>query len=185
MTKLMTSSKGFGSAGVRAERSLLASTRDPEVPASAMRDVGGLISFSSTLNSPHGTPLIAGFPSLTLDRLPLLEPQLPLDRNLELQLHGHPRVLLRPEFGQKGRDPLPEGEQPVDPGVAGCAYRNQKGGAVLPGLPVMDADPMIGAASPAAAAVPVQDSLPDPAEETERVPPFPIAGGAEPGGKGR
>ena len=52
---------------------------------------------------------------------PFLERQLELGRERDLELDGDAGVLLGPEPGEEFRDPLPEGEQPVDLGVAGGA----------------------------------------------------------------
>jgi hypothetical protein len=50
---------------------------------------------------------------------------------------------------------------------------------------VVDADPMVRGASPAALAVPLQNLIPDPTKEPQRVPPLPVTGVAEAGGEGR
>jgi len=50
---------------------------------------------------------------------------------------------------------------------------------------VVDADPAVGTAGLAALTISLQDMIPDPAEEPERMPPLPVTGVAEAGGEGR
>ena len=56
------------------------------------------------------------------------------------------------------------------------AYRNKKGRVIVARLPVVDSDPPVRSASPAAPAISFQYVLAPPAVEPERMAPLPVAG---------
>jgi hypothetical protein len=107
------------------------------VSRSGVRDAGlGSVSLSTPI--PFNNGLNDG-----LDSRDFPAPKLQIELEFDLQLDRSARVLLNPKLDEERGDPFPDRKEVVDLGVAGGTDRNKKGMAVVPGLPVVDSDPLV------------------------------------------